>query len=257
MARFEDKHPELIARLTQAAHVAVFTGAGVSAESGIPTFRDEEGLWQKYEPQELATMEAFLNQPEVVQAWYKHRRAIIHEKKPNPAHHALAQLEPFFQEFAVITQNVDNLHQEAGSKNVIELHGSILRNYCVDCKQEAAEQTLNQMAEGQPVQCPKCKGLIRPDVVWFGESLPQGAFEKASQIVCQADVLLSIGTSAVVFPAAQLPITAKEHGAYLAEINIERSDLSPFVDETILGKAGEILPDLTAAVSKRISATNN
>jgi NAD-dependent deacetylase len=246
------KHQELIKRLTTANRVAVLTGAGISAESGIPTFRDEDGLWQKYDPQELATMEAFLQQPEVVQEWYEHRRSIIHDTTPNPAHRALVELESMHSEFTIITQNVDNLHQEAGSEKVIELHGNIQRNYCVDCEREASEATIDQLAEDQaPVRCPECNGLIRPDVVWFGEPLPEGEFEKASKVSQRCDVFLSIGTSAMVFPAAQLPITAKDNGSYLAEINTEPSDLTPFVDASVRGKAGELLPEIVGYLRER------
>ncbi len=252
MSSILPKHQNLVDRLTSANRVAILTGAGISAESGIPTFRDEDGLWQKYDPQDLATMDSFLKKPDVVQEWYQHRRSILHDTKPNAGHKALVELESMYAEFTVITQNVDNLHQEAGSDSVIELHGNIQRNYCVDCERVASESTIEKLAEGKaPVRCPECDGLIRPDVVWFGEALPEGAFEDASKVSQRCDVFLSIGTSAMVFPAAQLPITAKDNGSYLAEINTEQSDLTPFVDASLRGKAGEILPEIVGYIRER------
>ena len=239
---------ELICRLAGARQAAALTGAGVSAESGIPTFRDPDGLWEKFDPQELANVEAFLKNPELVQSWYAHRRSLAHEKEPNSGHRALAALEELVPSFTVVTQNVDNLHQRAGSRSVIELHGNITHSYCMDCGQTADEDDLVVLAEGEVATCPTCGGLIRPDVVWFGEMLPEGAMEAAHVAAAQADVFLSIGTSAVVYPAADLPLTAKEHGAYVAEINLEPSAISDAASEVITGKAGELLPRLVAAV---------
>lgn len=247
-APFSDR---LVALLSRANKVAAFTGAGISAESGIPTFRDEDGLWSKYNPEELATMDAFLEKPDVVQEWYKHRRSIIHEKEPNAAHRALARLEEVIPEVMVITQNVDNLHQEAGSSRVVELHGNIQRNYCMDCENQPPQEALDRLAEGQPARCPECDGLIRPDVVWFGEALPEEEYNRADEFAQACDVMLSIGTSAVVFPAARIPLTARQFGAYLVDINPERSDLASVADEVIQERAGDVLPDLTDAVAAR------
>lgn len=242
---------ELVERLAGADSVAVLTGAGISAESGIPTFRDEDGLWQQYDPSELATMEAFLSQPDVVQDWYAHRRAILEETDPNDGHRALARLEAMVPSFTCITQNVDNLHQEAGTEHVIELHGNIRRNYCVDCEQEASESVLERLEEGEPARCPDCGGLIRPDVVWFGEALPREAMEAAQAAARSADVFLSVGTSAVVYPAARYPEMARAGGAYVAEINPEVTGVTDEVNESIRGPAGEVLPALVEAVAVR------
>lgn len=248
---------ELVERLAGADSVAVLTGAGISAESGIPTFRDEDGLWQQYDPSELATMEAFLSQPDVVQDWYAHRRAILEEAGPNDGHRALARLEAMVPSFTCITQNVDNLHQEAGTEHVIELHGNIQRNYCVDCEEEASESVLERLEEGEPARCPDCGGLIRPDVVWFGEALPREAMEAAQAAARSADVFLSVGTSAAVHPAAGLPVTARRRGAYLAEFNVDTTEITDLVDEVVRGPAGETLPGLADALESADSESPN
>jgi len=167
---------------------------------------------------------------------------LIHDVQPNPGHHALVELERRTSDFTLVTQNVDNLHSRAGSTNVVELHGNIERSYCIECRKNASEASL-EPAEGAP-RCPSCGGLIRPDVVWFGEMLPVGAFAKAEAAARRCQVFLSIGTSSVVYPAASLPFTALEHGAYVVEINREETDLSSRAHETLLGKSGEILPQL-------------
>lgn len=235
---------ELVERLRGGRRVVVLTGAGISAESGIPTFRDEDGLWQEYDPSELATMEAFLDHPEVVQDWYAHRRSILEEAGPNPAHRAITRLEQLVPEFLCVTQNVDDLHREAGTEQVVELHGNIRRNYCVDCEEPASEAVLAQIEEGRPATCPECGGYIRPDVVWFGEPLPRVAIERAERAAREADIFLSVGTSAAVHPAAGLPVTARRSGAFLGEINVDSTEITPYVDEVLRGPAGEILPEL-------------
>jgi NAD-dependent deacetylase len=227
--------------------VAVLTGAGISAESGIPTFRDPGGLWDRFRPEELANVHAFLRNPELVQRWYEHRRRAARETEPNPGHFALVELESIVPDFTLITQNVDNLHRRAGSRNMVELHGNIMRSYCMDCEREA---DLDGLAGGAAV-CNACGGLIRPDVVWFGEMLPEAAVERAVAAAGRADVFLSIGTSAVVYPAAGLPLQARDAGAYVAEINIERSAIARELDEVMIGKSGEILPELVAALRER------
>ena len=248
-----DFSPDFIDRLARAERIAVLTGAGISAESGIPTFRDPDGLWEAFEPQELANVEAFLENPELVQGWYAHRRHIAEDATPNAGHRALAALEETAPSFTLITQNVDNLHQHAGSQNVVELHGNITRNYCIDCEREATPGELESLAEGEPAQCPTCGGYIRPDVVWFGEMLPQDALRAAQAATENADVFLSIGTSAVVHPAASLPPMAQRSGAFLAEVNLEPTPLTSRADASVLGKAGELLPSLVDAVNKRRS----
>ncbi len=238
----------LVSRLARARRIAVLTGAGISAESGIPTFRDPGGLWQQFKPEELANIRAFLRNPVLVQGWYAHRRSIAAETQPNPGHYALAKLEAIVPGFTLITQNVDNLHLRAGSRNVVELHGNITHNYCIDCQKEATEEEMHAIAVGEPARCGDCSGYIRPGVVWFGEMLPEEAVDEAYEAARDAEVFLSIGTSAVVYPAAGIPLLAKEHGAYVAEINTERSAIADEVDEVILGPSGDVLPRLIEAV---------
>ena len=250
MPEFSDT---LVDRLARAEHVVVLTGAGISAESGIPTFRDPGGLWEKFEPQELANVEAFLDNPELVQGWYRHRRQVVEDAEPNAGHRALADLEAHGSDVAVVTQNVDDLHHRAGSSTVIELHGNITHNYCMDCERAAAPDTVDAaIQEGTPARCPECGGLIRPDVVWFGEMLPPDAMERADAATHRADVFLSVGTSAVVYPAARLPMAAQEQDAYVAEINPDTTGVTDDVDESIRGPAGEVLPDLVDAVAERV-----
>lgn len=245
----------LVERLLDANHLAVLTGAGISAESGVPTFREEDGLWEKFDPQELANVEAFLDNPELVQGWYRHRRELVEDAKPNPGHRALAELETHVSQVTVITQNVDDLHNRAGSSTVIELHGNITHNYCMDCEQVAEAEVVDAAIQnGTPARCTECSGLIRPDVVWFGERLPRSAVEQADAATKDADVFLSIGTSAVVFPAAQFPLDARSHGAYVAEVNPETTGITQQVDESIRGPAGEVLPALREAVAAGVSS---
>ncbi|NND71850.1 MAG: NAD-dependent deacylase [Rhodothermales bacterium] len=236
--------PELRKILSEARSVVVLTGAGVSAESGIATFRDPDGLWQQFKPQELANIDAFLANPSLVQRWYAERRRVVEEAEPNPAHRALALLDTVV-ETTIITQNVDGLHHQSGSRNVIELHGNIRRSYCVDCGGKSDNPQLD--AQGI-AHCRRCSGLIRPDVVWFGEMLPVEAIRMAYEATRTADVFLSIGTGAEVSPAADLPIIAGRHGAYTVEMNIRRSAISDFVDEIVSGPAGTTVPDLVSVV---------
>ena len=235
----------LVSRLARARRVAVLTGAGVSAESGIATFRDVGGMWTKFKPEELANVNAFLSNPELVQGWYAERRRIATEAEPNQGHIALARLEEMIPDFTLVTQNVDGLHARAGSKNIIELHGNITRNYCIDCNLPFDEDVKTEQ-DGR-LTC-ACDGLIRPDVVWFGEMLPAGAIEEAFRVAQRADVVLSIGTSAVVYPAADVPLVARDNGAYVAEINIETSAIGHLLNETVLGPSGTVLPSLIEAV---------
>ncbi len=238
----------LVQRLRDAQRVAVLTGAGISAESGVPTFRDPDGLWQKFRPEELANVEAFLSNPELVQGWYAHRREIVEAVEPNPGHVALAELERWVTgrggEFLLSTQNVDGLHARAGTENLVELHGSLLRSYCLRCGAPAAESA---GAHG-PLTCEECGGLVRPDVVWFGEMLPEEAIAQSTEAAALADVYLSVGTSAVVYPAAGLPQIARQAGAYVAEVNPTPSDIAPRLNEQVRGRAGDVLPLLVAAL---------
>ena len=223
--------------------VAVLTGAGVSAESGVPTFRGEKGLWRRYRPEELATPEAFARDPKLVWEWYDWRRQLIARCEPNAAHRTLAEMEEFSPNFTLITQNVDGLHQAAGSKRVLELHGNIWRVRCT------AEGTVTENREVPLKEIPPrcgCGALLRPDVVWFGEPLPAKVLETAYRAAQSCDVMLVIGTSAVVQPAASLPIVALRSGAYVIEINPQETPLSPLVHESIRGPAGVELPKLWA-----------
>ncbi|MDZ7264766.1 MAG: NAD-dependent deacylase [candidate division KSB1 bacterium] len=237
---------QLIKRLSQATSVSALTGAGISAESGVPTFRGEEGLWKKFRPEELANFDSFISNPRLVWEWYNYRKHLISQVKPNPGHYALVEMEARFQDFHLITQNVDGLHRLAGSQRIYELHGNIMRSRCVDCNKLIFDISF-ELGEELP-RC-ECGGLIRPDVVWFGEALPQEELRLAVEAAQQAEVFLCVGTSAIVQPAASLPIQAKYAGAYVVEINLEPTAISTLVDESILGKAGEILPRLLTALA--------
>lgn len=232
----------LLSALRKAKSVVAFTGAGISAESGVPTFRGMDGIWKKFKPEDLANINAFMKNPELVWEWYAHRKRIIAGILPNAGHYTLARMEQMFPHFAVITQNIDNLHRRAGSHTVYELHGNIERNYCMKCGTSYSnEEVLNQA--GVP-RCTKCGGLIRPDVVWFGEMLPDDEWENAVRSTASADVFFSIGTSGVVYPAASIPLMAKQQGAFVVEINPEPTPLTDRVDEFLMGPSGIILPAL-------------
>lgn len=233
---------EVVARLQSATRVAVLTGAGVSAESGVPTFRDAQtGLWARYDPTELATPQAFLRHPRLVWDWYAYRRKIVEAAEPNAGHYALVDLEQHYPSFTLITQNVDGLHWRAGSRDLLELHGNISRVRCFEC----AAYAPGWDDEGElPPRCARCGGLLRPDVVWFGEGLPEQELRQAYRAAERAQVFLSIGTSAMVQPAASLPLIARRAGAYLIEINMEETALSVMADCWLQGKSGDILPEL-------------
>lgn len=228
--------------LGQAGSVCALSGAGVSAESGVPTFRGKEGLWKKFKPEDLANFASFIKNPELVWEWYSYRRKLINEVSPNPGHVALARMQELVPDFTLVTQNVDNLHARAGSRNVVELHGNIMRSYCLKCGLFAGESLPESLA-GIP-RCEHCGGMLRPDVVWFGELLPEGAFQKAVEAARRCDLFLSVGTSGIVHPAASIPRIARESGAYVVEINPEYTDLSPGMNETLLGPSGTVLPTL-------------
>jgi len=226
--------------------VAVLTGAGVSAESGVLTFRDAQtGFWKDFKPEELATPRAFMKNPKLVWEWYDWRRRKVREVKPNPAHHALAAMPGHFAEFTLITQNVDGLHQRAGSLEVIELHGNIERVKCFE--EDRVVKDWKETGDVPP-KCPRCGGLLRPDVVWFEEAMPEEEMRRAFAASRSCEVFLCIGTSAVVYPAAQLPLEAKEAGATVVEINPDTTPLSGEADFVLKGLAGVILPELEKAV---------
>ncbi|NOX18182.1 MAG: NAD-dependent deacylase [Chlorobi bacterium] len=238
----------LLDKLKSANRILFFTGAGISAESGVDTFRGKGGLWNKMKPEELASFDGFMRNPNLVWEWYQYRRKVVRNTTPNPGHRAIAEFEKYFDTIDVITQNVDNLHRRAGSKNILELHGNIERNYCMECgKYYGVEEFLN--SEEVP-KCPECGGMIRPDVVWFGENLPDGIYETAVQRAQFSDVCFVVGTSAVVYPAAYIPTRAKEAGSFVVEINLEGTDISGSLDLSFQGKSGEILPEILAAVKE-------
>jgi NAD-dependent deacetylase len=221
--------------------IAVLTGAGISAESGIPTFRGAGGLWKQYRPERLATPEAFARHPLLVWEWYNWRRELIAKALPNAAHLALARLEQEKRDFTLITQNVDGLHDRAGSRRILKLHGDIWRLRCTACG--ANWPDLRPTLPKLPPHC-ACGGLARPGVVWFGEALPEGIMAEAKHAAASAEVFLVIGTSAVVYPAAGLVPYAKRAGAKVIEINTEATAFTHDVDLSLQGRAGEMLPGL-------------
>ncbi|AHL22256.1 NAD-dependent protein deacetylase [Thermococcus nautili] len=238
--------------LARSRFAIAFTGAGISAESGVPTFRGFNGLWKRYRPEELATPEAFKRDPHLVWEFYRWRMRKILDAKPNPAHYALAELERMGLLRAVITQNVDDLHREAGTRNLIELHGNIFRVRCTSCDyRENLKESgrVYEFVDSKDLpRCPRCGSLLRPDVVWFGEALPRDALEEAFRLAEKADVVIVVGTSGVVYPAAYIPYIVKEHGGRVIEVNVERSGITPIADVFLRGKAGEVLPKLVELV---------
>ena len=237
---------DLARRLADAERWVVMTGSGVSAESGVPTFRDAQtGLWAQYDPQQLATPEAFEQDPELVWRWYQWRRGLIANTVPNPAHTALAELQRLKPELTLVTQNVDGLHQRAGSTRVIEFHGSIRRNKCSRC---GRPQESTECASEEPPRCSHCEGYLRPDVVWFGEAIPTAALEAASRAVTDCEVFFSVGTSSLVYPAAALAQTASSQQALVVEINTHETPLSAHADFALQGSAATWLPVIAASL---------
>jgi NAD-dependent deacetylase len=241
MARFSS---ELVDALRAARRIAVLTGAGVSAESGLPTFRDPlTGLWARYRPEDLATPEAFARDPTLVWAWYRERRAMARRAEPNPAHGALARLETLGPSVTLVTQNVDDLHRRAGSREPLELHGNLFRTRCTR-EGTVREARLDDSDDDLP-RCRDCGGLLRPDVVWFGEPLPGPMLERARRAADACDVFLSVGTSHQVYPAAALPALAAAAGARV--VVVDPGEAPSVTGLTHLrGRAGELLPDLVA-----------
>jgi NAD-dependent deacetylase len=240
--------PDLLARLRAKARVAVLTGAGISAESGLPTFRGAGGWWKNYRAEDLATPDAFRRDPKLVWEWYNFRRDLVRQHAPNPGHYALARMAPLIENFALITQNVDGYHQRAGSVVVSELHGNIMKSRCSGCGHEC-EAGAETWRDGL-AYC-ACGSLYRPGVVWFGEMLPEPALQRGFAAAESCGVFFSIGTSAVVYPAAALPQIAREGGAYVVEINPESTPLTPLANEFLQGPAGEILPTLVELIQAR------
>jgi NAD-dependent deacetylase len=242
-------------RIRTAKQLVVLTGAGVSKESGVPTFRDAlDGLWAKFDPTRLATRQAFEADPKLVWDFYEYRREIMRPARPNPAHVALADIQRRYPATRIITQNIDNLHEQAGSTDVIRLHGNIAQNKCFfDCQGSPTlvdVSTIRWDSESGPPLCPHCGRWVRPDVVWFGEMLPPDALERAAELLVAADVMLVIGTSGMVSPAAEMPAAAKRHGATLIEINPDYSLITRHADIKLDGPAGQILPLVVAALDE-------
>jgi len=229
----------LIQSLRDAGKIVALTGAGISAESGLATFREAQtGLWSKFKPEELATAVAFRRNPRLVWDWYAWRRGTALKAEPNAGHRALAEMEKRAPGFLLVTQNVDNLHARAGSERMVELHGNLHRFRCFD------RNCPSDNFDVEHGRCRSCGGNLRPDVVWFGEMLPTNALEAAISAAEECDVFFSIGTSNLVYPAADLWRRAKDSGAIVIEINRDSTALTPLADYSFLGKAGEVLPKL-------------
>lgn len=229
---------QLIVEKKDQIRIVALTGSGISKGSGIPTFRGKDGLWKNYNAMELATPQAFGRDPQLVWEWYSWRIGIILTKDPNPAHHALVKLQEKGLLEWVITQNVDSLHFRAGSKNLLEVHGNIFRTKCMNC----GKKTMLTEAPTKPPLC-ECGEMLRPDVVWFGESLDRNVLMKVDEIIrTECDILLVIGTSGVVYPIADLPYLAKMNDAVVIEFNVDETPISQLADFVILGKSEEVLP---------------
>jgi len=239
----------LIEKLKNSSSLVFFTGAGISAESGIPTFRGKDGIWNKLKPEELANFDAFMRNPKMVWEWYNHRKKIIHDSKPNPGHITIAEMQNYFKSVIVVTQNIDNLHRRAGSESIYELHGNIERNFCINCKTFYNKEL--DFIDGIP-KC-KCGGLIRPDVVWFGEYLPEDQFSGGEKAATNSDIFFIVGTSAVVYPAVGLVSMAKQSGSVLVEVNVDTTDISSYVDYSFKGEAGKFLPKILEEYRSAIS----
>jgi NAD-dependent deacetylase len=233
--------------------LTILTGAGVSKESGVPTFRDAlDGLWAKYDPQQLATAAAFMRDPKLVWDFYEYRREIMRPAQPNPGHYALAELQRRYPSARIITQNVDDLHERAGSTDVIRLHGNIAGNKCFyNCQGSPTPVDVSQIEWDKtsgPPPCPYCGRWVRPDVVWFGEMLPPDALSRAAELLTRTEVILVVGTSGVVSPAAEMPLIAKQHGAGIIEVNPYKSQITPIADIWLEAPSGEALPRVVEAL---------
>ena len=226
-------------RLKEAKKIVFVTGAGISQESGIPTFRGKDGHWRNHDPMKLATIDAFYDDPKLVWEWYDERRTNILSAKPNAGHDAIAELEKF-TDVVILTQNIDSLHKRAGSSNVLELHGSIIRIKCTACD---FQDEIQEKFENFPPSC-NCGNMLRPDVVWFGESLPQKVWSNAMDYASKTDIMIIAGTSLVVSPANMLPVYAKQNNALLIEINPEKTIMSDEMDLSIQQTSSIVLPEL-------------
>ena len=242
---------KLVKVLIESKHLVALTGAGVSAESGIPTFRGKDGLWNRYRPEEVANPQAFAKDPEKVWRWYAWRMEKVFSAEPNKAHYAFAELERLGILKCLITQNVDDLHERAGSRNVIHLHGSLRVVKCTSCENSFE---VEEPPKIPPLpKCDKCGSLLRPGVVWFGEMLPPDVLERAMREVGKADVIIVAGTSAVVQPAASLPLIVKRNGGVIIEINPDETPLTAIADYSLRIKAGGMMGSLVEPVKKALS----
>lgn len=234
--------------MARAGQVVVLTGAGISRESGIPTFREaQQGLWAQYDPMEMATREGFLRNPKLVWEWYEYRFSIVKSARPNPGHIAIAELETLIPKVTVVTQNIDGLHAAAGSTTVFELHGSIRRYKCITDRHTGF--SLDDVGQREkPPRCPRCGDLLRPDVVWFGEYLPADVMRKATDASEHCAIMLVVGTSGVVQPAASLPYVAARTGALIIDVNPEHDEISDMADIFLQGAGGAVLPALVEAI---------
>ena len=226
-------------KLKKSKDIVFVTGAGISQESGIPTFRGKDGLWRKYDPMTLATIDAFYQNPKLVWEWYEERRQNILSAKPNPGHFSIAELEKY-RKVSVLTQNIDGLHQRAGSTSVYELHGSIITIKCTVCY---FRDTITSSFSQLPPIC-KCGNILRPDVVWFGEALPQDIWKAAIEQASKCDIMIVVGTSLAVSPANLLPVYAKENGAILIEVNPDETPMTNIMDLSLRSSAAKALPEL-------------
>ncbi len=247
-----EKIQEAARRLRASLRLVVLTGAGVSRESGVPTFRDAlDGLWARYDPQQLATPAAFRANPKLVWDWYEYRRQMIERARPNPGHYAISHLEDLLPQVVVVTQNIDGLHHQAGSTDIIELHGNIHRHKCAaNCKGTPTPIDISQLTwdhDAGPPHCPHCDAHVRPDVVWFSELLSPKAINRAVSVSQNADVMLIVGTSGIVQPAAALPQVARNHRAYLIDVNPGPDEIG-VADLWLEGPSGEVLPMIVQAM---------
>ncbi|MDH5509906.1 MAG: NAD-dependent deacylase [Nitrospinota bacterium] len=240
--------PAIFNTIVNATKVAALTGAGVSAESGVPTFRGENGLWRNRRPEELASMEGFLDDPRLVWDWYDWRRTTIASLKPNDGHYALAEMETVYENFTLVTQNVDGIHALAGSRDPVEMHGNIWYVRCL--KEGTVMENREAPLQRIPPLCPKCNTMVRPNIIWFGEELDTETIKRAGSAARESEVFFVIGTSSVVQPAASLAGLAQRNGAVVVEVNLERTPLTDSVDLFLEGPSGKILPDLLRRICR-------
>ncbi len=246
----EQKIRQLVDILNRTSRVAVLTGAGISAESGIPTFRGEEGLWKNFRAEQLATPQAFAQNPDLVWEWYDWRRGIIGSKDINDGHRVLSKWESIFPTYTVITQNIDGFHAKAGSTNIVELHGNIWKMRCSE--EGTVTENYETPLKERPPRCLSCGAMLRPHVVWFGESLEPEIIQQAFALSSSCDVIFVVGTSAVVQPAASLPIAAADAGAKIVEINPDPTPLTVYADFSFRGNSGETLPLIDKELSQAL-----